>query len=384
MSTPPDPPPRQWSAQPPQPAGQVPQGQAGGHPPYGPPSQPPWPPQGGPKRGRGLKLALGAATVIAVAAVAVATTLLFTHSGSGKDSSGPNTAPPSSGSTSGIASANDTGPVTIITDDPSCAAWSPIQNMLADTAKNGWLQRDPSIPADAWTSDTRAQYQAVGQAMRTAADQTVPLAKLTPHRVMRELYEQFIAYARAYVERIPTYTPPDDQLARAANGDTNAVASICTAISYGSAAARAPLIPAGPSPAQVASVGDLANPKRFLNSANPACADWKTADNQFIADTAAWREISPDIPAGQLSPEQKAINDAVAPVMRASADTIERLGQRSGNPTFQDFAVLTAQYRRAFAQAAPTYTPADTYLQSAASAASGMVLSACEAAGGSS
>ncbi len=49
--------------------------------------------------------------------------------------------------------------------------------------------------------------------MRSAADQMVALAKLTPHRVMRELYEQFIAYSRAYADRIPTYTPPDDNLA---------------------------------------------------------------------------------------------------------------------------------------------------------------------------
>ena len=61
----------------------------------------------------------------------------------------------------------------------------------------------------------RAQYEAVGQAMRSAADQMVPLVKLTPHRVMRELYEQFIAYSRAYAERIPTYTPQDDNLALA-------------------------------------------------------------------------------------------------------------------------------------------------------------------------
>ncbi len=42
--------------------------------------------------------------------------------------------------------------------------------------------------------------------MRNAADQTVALAKLTPHRVMRELYQQFIAYARAYSDAIATYT----------------------------------------------------------------------------------------------------------------------------------------------------------------------------------
>ena len=48
-----------------------------------------------------------------------------------------------------------------------------------------------------WTPKQRAQFMAAGQSMRSAAAQTVGLVKLTPHRVMRELYQQFIAYARA-------------------------------------------------------------------------------------------------------------------------------------------------------------------------------------------
>ena len=68
------------------------------------------------------------------------------------------------------------------------------------------------FPASAWTEQQRAQYLAAGQAMRGAAAQTVGLVKLTPHRVMRELYEQFIAYARAYAQRIPNYIPADNNL----------------------------------------------------------------------------------------------------------------------------------------------------------------------------
>ena len=97
-----------------------------------------------------------------------------------------------------MASADDKGPANIITEDPSCAAWTPINQTFVEIQKKGWDERDPSIPATDWTPEQRAQYDEVGRAMRAAADQTVPLAKLTPHRVMRELYEQFIAYARAY------------------------------------------------------------------------------------------------------------------------------------------------------------------------------------------
>ncbi len=321
--------------------------------------------------------------VIAVAAISVGATLLVTRGGSAKDSAAtaPATPAPGAGKASAFASANDTGPVTVITEDPTCAPWKPIQNTLADAEKNGWDQRDPSIPADAWIPGVRDRYTAVGQAMRAAADQTVPLVKMTPHRVMRELYEQFIAYARAYAERIPVYTPPDDQLALTAIAVTEALGDVCQAIEYGSAAARGPLVPPGDPPAAVAPLGDPANPKRFLTSSDPVCPDWNTALDRFVADIAAWANTDPNVARSQWSPEQKALNDAAAPMMSGYADTADRLGRRSANPTFQDFAVLDAQYRRAFVQALPTYTRADAYLTAASIQTGYVVLGACESAG---
>jgi hypothetical protein len=333
------------------------------------------------KRGNGWKWAFGAVALVAVAAVAVAATLFFTRGGSPNGSSATGSGSPSSGAAaaSGIASANDTGPVTIITEDPTCAPWNPIQNTLHNSENNGWLERDPSIPASAWTTEQRAQYQAVGQAMRSASDQTVPLVKLTPHRVMRELYEQMIAYSRAYADHIVTYTPPDNELALTASTAGSLIGDVCAAISYGSAAGRAPLVSSPPRPGQIAPLGNLTNPKPFLTSANPVCPDWRTALDQFDSATTAWRSTDPTVPASQWSPEQKAINDAVAAVMTASADTLQRLGTRSGNPVFEDFAVLAAQYRRAYAHALPTYVVVDNYLANAAVRTAGVNLGACKA-----
>ena len=99
-----------------------------------------------------------------------------------------------------------------------------------------------SIPAADWTPELRAQYEEVGRALRSAADQAVPLVKLTPHRVVRELYEQFIAYARAYSDAIPTYTPVDQHLVGVAGA--SCITCWCiyvTAITYDSAQARAPV-----------------------------------------------------------------------------------------------------------------------------------------------
>src|SRR5699024_6260251 len=148
--------------------------------------------------------------VLAVVAIAlVAVVLLGGDPGNDGSTDGTSKSSPNAAA-SGIASADDTGPVTIIIDDPSCGAWTSISGNLANTlsllGKGEWNDRDQSIPASSWNDDQRKQYLAAGQVIRSAAAQSVGLVKLTPHRVMRELYEQFIAYSRAFVERIPKYT----------------------------------------------------------------------------------------------------------------------------------------------------------------------------------
>jgi hypothetical protein len=378
MSVPP--PPNQWGLQPTgsQPAGAPQWGPPqGGNPQWGP--QQPWGPPPGPPSGGGKgKWIFGGIALLAVIAVTVVVTVMVV----GKDS-GSSTTPTSTtgGPSSDIASANDKGPATIITEDPTCAPSSPIFETLAARERNGWDTRDPSIPASEWTPPMRSQYETVGEAWRSGADQMVPLVKLTPHRVMRELYEQFIAYTRAYADRIPRYTPPDNDLALASNSAADAISRICAAINYGSASARGPLVPPTSAPSATAAQGDPANPQRFLTEPNSACTDWDAALSQFGKDTADWLAIPSDIPASQWTPEQRAINDAVAPVMSTFADTLQALGERSGNPTFQDFADLSAQYRRAYVQALPSYTPSDNYLAGAALRLSGVVQAGCQVAG---
>lgn len=378
MSVPP--PPDQWGSQPP--TGGAPQwgppgGQQGGTQQWGP--QPPWgPPPGPPPNGGGKgKWILGGIALVAVIAVTVVITVLVV----GRDSGGPSPTPTSTtgGPAADIASANDKGPVAVITEDPTCEASRPILDTLAGQQAKGWDKRDASIPGAAWTPEFRAQYEAVGQAMRSAADQMVPLVKLTPHRVMRELYEQFIAYSRAYADNISTYTPQDDKLAIVSSTAANAIGYICAAIGYGSAGARGPLLQPPSAPSEIEPVGDPANPRRFLTEPNAVCVDWLAASTKFSNDTADWLPTDPDIPVSEWSPEQRAINDAVAPVMSAFANELQTLGDRSGNPTLQDFADLAAQYRRAYVQSLPTYTPADKYLANSSLVLGGVVEAACTA-----
>jgi hypothetical protein len=333
-----------------------------------------------PKTNTTFKWALGAVTFLAVVATVLAAFMLF--------GGGPDKTPGSEHSSrsgldmaAGVASANDTGPVTVITDDPSCAAWTAINNALSNNGEGIWNDRDRSIPASQWSDKERAQFMAAGQSMRSAAAQTVGLVKLTPHRVMRELYEQFIVYARAYAERIPKYVPADNNLAGAANSASSALGAICTAIVDGAAAARGPLVPPAPAPAHVPTVGNPANPRPFLVSPNPVCGEWQSALEQFGKNTAAWQQIDPNIPAIYWNKEQKAINYAVAPVMNGFASKMEQLGRQSGNPTWQDLANLGAEYRRAFVVALPTYAPADNHLANAANFLSTMIVGACSAIG---
>lgn len=340
-----------------------------------PPGQ--WPPPPGqsqlgpqpasPRQNDAVKWVLGGLALLVVVVVTVVSTLLITREGG--ESAGPSPAsraPSTPVDTSDIASADDRAPVGVITEDVTCAAWSPIADTFSAQASKGWNDRDPSIPVTGWTAGQRAQHEAIADAMRVAADETTHLVKLTPHRVMRELYEQSIAYWRAYADAIPTYSREDDHLARVATAASNAVGYVCSAITYGSAASRAPLVPASLAPLEAAPPSDPGNPARYVDKPLSVCADWISAASQFDSDTADWLKTDPNIPAHQWSAEQRAIYERMPSIMGSSAGDIGNLGAQSLNPTFEDFALLASQYRWAFVQSIPTYTPADGYLANVA------------------
>lgn len=371
MSVPP--PPNQWGSQPPT------GGQPAGAPQWGPPQQwgpPPGPPPSGGGKGKWIFAAIA---VLAVIAVTVVITVLVV----GKVSGGGESPTPTNGNGSDFASANDKGPVGIITDEPTCPAWNRIadQYVSAETTAR-WRDRDASIPATAWTPDQRSMYESVGQAMDNAATQTGDLVKVTPHRVVRELYEQFIAYARLFNESVPQYEPNDNYLAGVVDGAGSALVDICAAITYESAAAISPLVPKANPPTNTSAPTDSGNPQRFVTVSGSACTDWVSNYRQFDADTAPWRSLDPNVPAAQWTADQRATVDEATPIMTAFADKAEEIGKRSGNPTFEDIAILSAQYRRAIVKALPTYTPADNYLSEVSTFLAQAINTACLAVGG--
>jgi hypothetical protein len=361
--------------------GPPPGGQPGGPPQWGP--QQPWggPPAGPPpRRGGKGKWIFGGIAVLAVIAVTVVITVLVVGKGSGGS---PNPTP-TNGNGSDFASANDKGPVGIITEDPTCATWNRINDTLAAAEKDvSWPSRDQSVPASAWTAEQRTMYESVGKALGGAADQVVAIVKLTPHRVMRELYQQFIAYTRVFVDKIPSYTASDKDQSVALLPDNIGLTltGVCSAIVTGSAGPIAPLVDAAAPPTEISPLGDAANPERFLSTSNPVCGPWTSALAKFFDESASWGAIDANIPATNWTPEQKAVYVAITPKMNALADELEKLGRQSGDPTLEDFSVLSAQYWRAFTKASPTYTSADIYLANAANYSAYVVQSACKAGG---
>ncbi|MFI5506048.1 hypothetical protein ACIA48_01155 [Mycobacterium sp. NPDC051804] len=296
-------------------------------------------------------------------------------------SDGANGDPSPTGETFGLASADDKGPANIITEDPSCAAWLPIDRNFSDAANKGWNGRDTQIPATDWTPELRDAYEGVGRTLRTNADQAVQLARVTPHRVMRELYEQFIAYARAYSDAVPSYQASDDKLAKVVLSTSTVLSDVCSSIEWKSAQSRAPFVPPSQPPSEIAPLSSPGNPQRMMTDLDPTCPKWKTLIDQFSADTQDWIDLNPNIPAKDWTPSQRAVIDRVTPVMEENADAVEELGRKSSNPQIQDFAVFSAQYRRAYVAALPTYAAADFYLSRVAARATSLISSACDAVG---
>ena len=351
-------------------------------PPY--PQQPPppgyYPPQQGwgppppQKSNNTLKWLLGGIAVLLVIAITVGITVLVTRDGSGGD--GPTESPDAP---SDVASADDTGPIEIITLEPTCEAWVPSSNGLSQVEGNGWGDRDPSIPGSQWTSEQRMQHEAVAKAMQQVADQAVKFASDTPHRSIRQLYEQFIAYARAYADAVPGYTPRDNELALAVVAASISLDSVCDSIKYGSAIARASSVPPAPAPSAPLAPIDPADPQLVLTEPASECAAIVEGSDRLIADLAGWSRFDAGIAEDRWTPEQRAEAVVAKRALTKFADNLESVGEDASSSTFQDLAYFAAVYSRAYVSALDSYRSADSFLFGAGTRANNVLLSACEA-----
>jgi hypothetical protein len=302
--------------------------------------------------------------------VAVGAVLLFTRqddlSAAPAAENSPKTAPAVAALTSSappttFASADDTGPLTIITADETCGPWDNVQTAVAIAQKSG--------------------SEAVADALRSGADDAVTLAVQTPHRAMRGLYDAFTGYGRGYADAQPAHQPKDDFLAQAALAALDAITNICAANHSDSAATQAPELAAVAPPTNPPTLGDPANPQRFLPSPGPTCASWIPAATALQSRTKEWSALDPNIGVAQWSPEQRAVHDDTAHVVTARANDMEAAGRGSGNAAVEDFASLGALYFRAYALAEPLYWAGDHELAEVGFNVNELIAAACQAAG---
>ena len=348
-----------------------------------PPQQQPMAPTPPPhKSNNTIKWLLGVVAVLLVIAISVGATLLFTRDSGG---GGGATSTPASGTTpttpaSDIASAGDTGPVAVIISEPTCQAFLSINNSLASIQKNGWADQHSTLaPVDNWTTEQRAQVDAVVKALRNATDQAVALAKETPHRVVREIYEQFIAYGRAYADSVPTYVPTDDALVATNLSASASLISICNAIENGAVGRSLGTEPAA-DPTQRANLGNPSDPKRFISAFDSTCTSFQKLQADFDSQTTAWRQLDPGIAATQWTPEQRATHSAARQSMTTWATDMDDAGRQSGNAMLEDFATTASLYLRAYDAAGDSYTSADSWLSSTAFRLNNLISGACRAA----
>jgi hypothetical protein len=329
---------------------------------------------------------LGALAVVTV--VAVGAVLMFTGDeprssassdrGAGSATSAARSANAAPGT---VASAKDNGPVEIITEDDTCGVWDNVQTAISVARNSGWDDRDPWVQSSTWTPDQRAQFEAVGDALRTGADTAVKLVAQTPHRTMRELYEAFIVYGRGYSDGLLNYQPMDDYLAQTSIAAADTITHICAANRSKVTGVQAPKLAPVPPPSTAPVVGDPTEPKRFLSQPNPSCAEWTTNETALRDQLQTWSALDPNIAVGQLDKEQVLTYADAARTANAFADTMEAGGRSSGNPAVEDFATLGALYFRAYAQAVPLIWAGDHDMAEVGLAINRLVTAGCQATG---
>ncbi|KAA0097947.1 hypothetical protein CIW49_14785 [Mycolicibacterium sp. P1-18] len=329
-------------------------------------------------------------TVVVAIVVAVGALVVVTGRDLGSGSAGPGASTsaeppprPAAADTlpTTVASADDTGPLALLTADVTCGSWDNVQTAIGVAQRRGWAQRDPSVPATQWSPDVQAQYQAVGDALRSGTATAVTLAAQTPSRAMRELYDAFVVYGRAYADALPTYQAQDDALATTSLAALDSITNVCAANRSITAMPKLPDVEPAPPPTAPPVVGDPANPPRFLPGApsNPVCDAWITASADLRTQIQPWLALDPGVGVGQWTAEQRTVQDDAAQTFAAHADAMEAAGRRSGNAVFEDFATFGALYLRGFVAEEPLYWSGVHDLAEVGMSVDGLLAAACQA-----
>jgi hypothetical protein len=288
-------------------------------------------------------------------------------------------------------SSNDIQPIRIITDEPTCDQWRTISDAWGPNSPLAqWNPDDPNHPArrpaSAWSAEQRAAMTAASGVLQTMAAKTVPLVAATAKRVVRELYEQLIAYSRAYSASLSNYFPDVDiKLGQAFEDTYKILGSACNASHASRSEQNGWITAPSPWPTRTAAPQDPDNPQRFISrSDNSTCGELMATLQAFSDNPVAkdWSKVDDTIPAAQWTPDQKALSAKVATLLHSSNFDIQRIIGETVNPVVQDFGYLALQYRGVFEGLLASYNArSDHQIQQAGSSALRLIADGCNAVG---
>lgn len=117
---------------------------------------------------------------------------------------------------------------------------------------------------------------------------------------------------------------------------------------------------AEPAPQATVTAQAPAPPSRTVPARPDAiCAQWSAVTTNYAGKRADWVKIDPSIPASKWTPEQRAVNQAVIPVLKDEAAELSRLADTSADPVLRGMLQLEAAYQTAYAERLPNYTQAE-------------------------
>lgn len=305
-------------------------------------------------------------TVIVIAVVAVVVSTVTGPADAGQRPPGapsstnasptPATRPSTTTTTSVMSAPPSSDAISAVINEPSCGVLEGIDRERAKATLD--LPAATMYAASEWSPEQRDIMTGAAQAFRTAADRLVPSIEQTPNRFVRELYEQYVAYSRAFADAVPNYVAAQSGFAYAAIFINQVVLGICAVVERGKPdvyLAQIPPIDIGQPPPPPPP--DPANPPVMLTQVMPNCDQWRSAMPVSLST-----ELMTDRSKGDQY-----------------AEVLLGLGAGGANPLAYDIAAFTAYYLRV--AAVVTDTNVQQGYRNVGTAVWDFINSACKAAG---
>ncbi|OHT95591.1 hypothetical protein BKG71_23165 [Mycobacteroides chelonae] len=134
--------------------------------------------------------------------------------------------------------------------------------------------------------------------------------------------------------------------------------------------AEAPITITAPAPALTATVPTVAD---------PICAQWGPMATDYANKMASWSRTDPNVRASNWSPEERALQLSIVPVLKSDAADMNSLAAKTDNPALKYLLQQQAVYEKLYAERLPNYEPADDELWQAARSFSSSVRGLCMA-----